>query len=228
MKLLAINVSRPRTILIGGQPVATGIFKESVTGPVMVRTLGLAGDGQADLENHGGIHKAVYAYPFEHYAHWSQELKREDFSFGQFGENLTVEGLLEDQVYIGDVLRIGDVLLEVTQPRVPCFKLAHKMGMPGFPKLFAKSGRTGFYLRVLAEGEITAGDEIERVKTDPHGLSVHALMDVMHFDRNNIAVMEKAVSIPALTPSWREELKEHLAAVRPDFSQNDNAGTPKS
>jgi MOSC domain-containing protein YiiM len=214
MKLLSINVSKPRTVIISGNEVATGIFKESVAGPMVVRELGLDGDGQADLENHGGIHKAVYVYPFEHYAHWSRELERQDFKLGQFGENLTVEGLLEDQIFIGDMLRIGDVLFEVTQPRVPCYKLGHKMGMPAFPKLFAKSGRTGFYLRVLAEGTIAAGNQIERVKTHRGALSVRALMDVMHFDRENISVMEQAVAIPALTPGWRDELRERLSGIR--------------
>ena len=146
MKLLAVSVSPPRTVPMAGRAVATGIFKEPVSGRVRVGALGLAGDGQADLENHGGIYKAVYSYPFEHYDYWARELDRRDFSFGQFGENLTVEGMAEEEVYIGDRFRFGEVLLEVTQPRVPCFKLAHKMRMPQFPKLFAASGRTGFYL----------------------------------------------------------------------------------
>jgi MOSC domain-containing protein YiiM len=214
MKLLSINVSKPRTVTISGNPVATGIFKEPTAGPVIVRELGLDGDGQADLENHGGIHKAVYVYPFEHYAYWSRELGREDFVFGQFGENLTVEGLLEDQTYIGDMLRIGDVLFEVTQPRVPCYKLAHRMGMLTFPKLFARSGRTGFYMRVLAEGAITAGQPIERVKTHPSALTVRTMMDVMHFERESTSVMEQAIAIPALTPSWRDEMRERLSRLR--------------
>jgi MOSC domain-containing protein YiiM len=212
MKLISVNVSLPRTVSIAHKPVTTGIFKEPVPGKVRVRTLGLAGDGQADLQNHGGIHKAVYSYPFEHYEYWSRELGRNDFISGQFGENLTVEGLTEDQVHVGDVFRIGQVLLEVTQPRVPCFKLAHKMALPTFPKLFAASGRTGFYHRVLAEGEIGAGDAIERVTTDPRGVTVRALMHLMYFDRTNFALMEKVVGIPALTPSWRDELNELLSA----------------
>jgi MOSC domain-containing protein YiiM len=220
MKLLSINVSKPRTVTISGNSVATGIFKEPAAGPVVVRELGLEGDGQADQENHGGIYKAVYVYPFEHYAHWSSELGRSDFAFGQFGENLTVEGLLEDQIFIGDMLRTGDALFEVTQPRVPCFKLAHKMGMLTFPKLFARSGRTGFYLRVLAEGTINAGDSIERVKTHPSALSVRTMMDVMHFDRDNISVMEQAVAIPALTPSWRDEIRARLSELRPANDQS--------
>jgi len=212
MKIVSVNVSLPRVVPHGDGTVATGIFKTTVSHRVKVGTLGLAGDGQADLENHGGIYKAVYAYPIEHYDHWSRELGRNDFVHGQFGENLTVTGLLEDDVFIGNIFRIGNVLLEVTQPRVPCYKLALRMNLPDFPRKFAASGRTGFYLRVLAEGEIGAGDGIERVKTDPRGLSVRALMRLMYFERDNFELTEKAVGIPALTPSWRDELKERLLA----------------
>lgn len=210
MKLLSINVAAPRAIWYRDKEVMTGIYKEPVQGMVAVGKLGLAGDGQADLEAHGGIYKAVYSYPFEHYSHWSRSLGRNDFVLGQFGENLTVSGLTEDEVYIGDVFRIGTALFEVTQPRVPCFKIAHKMGMPEFPKLFTESGRTGFYLRVLEEGEICAGDAIERVKTDPHLVSVREMMRIMHIDREDFEVMKRAVAIPALTPGWREQLEKRL------------------
>lgn len=212
MKIVSVNVSLPRAVSHGDRTVVTGIFKTAVAHRVKVGTLGLAGDGQADLENHGGIHKAVYAYPVEHYESWSRELRRNDFVHGQFGENLTVEGLAEDDVFIGNIYRIGTVVLEVTQPRVPCYKLALRMNLPDFPKRFAASGRTGFYLRVLEQGEIGAGDAIELINTDPRKLSVHALMRLMYFERDNFELAEKALSIPALTPSWREELSEHLLA----------------
>jgi MOSC domain-containing protein YiiM len=209
-KLISVNVSLPKQLSVGGKVILTGIFKNPASGRIPVHTLGLAGDGQADLENHGGIYKAVYSYPAEHYPYWAQELGRNDFSFGQFGENLTVEGWLEDQVYIGDVFRIGGVLLEVTQPRVPCFKLAAKMNMPTFPKLFAKSGRIGFYHRVLAKGDVAVGDAMKRVKTDTHGVTVREIMDVMYFQRDNVELMERAIAIPALSPGWREEFSERL------------------
>src|SRR5262249_50124324 len=122
MKLLSVNVSRPREVLHDGRVVRTGIFKEPVAGRVLVRRLNLDGDAQADLTVHGGLHKAVYVYPFEHYAFWAQELGRDDFAFGQFGENLTTEGLLEDAVHVGDVFRVGGALVQVSQPRVPCYK----------------------------------------------------------------------------------------------------------
>lgn len=210
MKLLSVNVGMPRGISYRGETVMTGIFKEPVAGKVFVRKLGLDGDKQADLSVHGGIHKAVYAYPFEHYGYWAGELGREDFAYGQFGENLTVFGLLEDNVHIGDQFHIGTAVLEVTQPRVPCFKIAVKMGLPKFPKLFTASGRTGFYHRVLQEGEISAGDTIECIKVDPAKVSVREMMRIMHTDRDDFAAMEKAMTVPALTPSWREELEELL------------------
>ena len=210
MKLVSVNVSAPRPISYDGKTVMTGIFKEPVAGRVKLHTLGLDGDAQADLECHGGIYKAVYTYPFEHYDYWARELGRNDFAFGQFGENLTVAGFSEDDVHVGDMFRVGDALLEVTQPRVPCFKLAYKLGVPDFPKRFTHSGRTGFYQRVLAEGEVGAGDAIERVKTDPRGVTVRDMMRIMHIDREDFSLMEKAVGIPALTPSWREELKARL------------------
>src|SRR5919202_937209 len=167
MKLLSVNVSLPRKVPHGRKTVSTGIFKEPVAGRIMLRTLNLDGDGQADLVNHGGIYRAVYVYSIENYGYWQRELGRTDFSFGQFGENFTVEGMLEDDVYVGDVFRVGEALVEVTQPRPPCFKLGIKMGMAEFPKLFLASGRVGFYLRILEEGEVGAGDSFERIKSDP-------------------------------------------------------------
>ena len=210
MKLLSINVSLPKEVTGQGKTYSTGIYKVPVEERVKVHSLGLEGDGQADMENHGGIHKAVYGYPFEHYGYWSTQLGRNDFTFGQFGENLTVQGWLEDDVHIGDMFRIGEVVLEITQPRVPCYKLAVKMGLPEFPKLFATSGRIGFYMRVLAAGEIGVGDAMERMKVDARGVTVRQMMEVMYFKKHHEELMRRAISIPALTPSWREELKQRL------------------
>lgn len=144
----------------------TGIYKTPVAGPVIVRMLNLDGDEQADLTVHGGVHKAVYLYPAEHYEAWRAELDR-DLDYGHFGENLTVTGLLEEQVHIGDQLAIGSVLLEVTQPRVPCFKLGIKMNDQRFLRRFLESGRSGFYCRVLREGSVEAGQNVELTGTDP-------------------------------------------------------------
>jgi MOSC domain-containing protein YiiM len=152
MRLVSVNVSLPKLVEFRGQAVSTSIFKEPVGGRVLVRRLSLEGGWQADLRSHGGLNKAVYAYPLEHYARWSEELGRDNLRPGQFGENLTVEGLTEDAARLGDVFRVGGALLQVTQPRYPCFKLEIKMGDPLFPRRFLASGRTGFYLRVLEEG----------------------------------------------------------------------------
>ena len=167
MKVLSVNISGPKPLTYRGQTVMTGIFKTPVAGRVRIRKLGLEDDVQVDRRVHGGPDKAVYMYPHEHYAHWEKLLSRKDFAFGQFGENLTTSGLLEDDVRVGDTLRVGSTLLQVTQPRQPCSKLMTKMNNFHFAEPFLESGRTGFYLRVLEEGEVGAGDVIERVATDP-------------------------------------------------------------
>ena len=211
MKLLSVNVGVPREVVANGRPVTTGIFKQPVAGRVFVRSLNIDGDRQADLTVHGGIDKAVYAYPHEHYARWESELGRRDFTFGQFGENLTTSGLLEDDVRIGDILAIGSARFEVSQPRVPCYKLALRMEMPRFPKLFLQSQRTGFYLRVVQEGEIGAGDEISRIATDPQQMTVREVFDVAYGEGAGRSDFQRAVEMPALAESWREMFAERLA-----------------
>jgi MOSC domain-containing protein YiiM len=184
MMLLAVNVSKPRPITYRGKSVLTGIFKTPVAGRVMVRRLNVDGDQQADLRIHGGPDQAVYAYAFEHYAYWATVLGRDDFTFGQFGENFTTQGLLEEQTRTGDVLRVGQALLQVTTPRVPCVKLMAKMDDFRFAKPFLASGRTGFYLRVLEEGEVGAGDFIERVASD------QSLPTIRDFLKRDVEVSE--------------------------------------
>ncbi len=211
MKLLSVNVSLPKEITSKGKPVRTGIFKEEVQGRVRVNKLNLEGDGQADLIGHGGEFKAVYVYSFDNYAYWARELGRTDFTFGQFGENLTVEGMLDHDVHVGDIFRIGTALFEVTQPRVPCFKLGIRMGMPQFPKMFLASGRPGFYLRVLEEGEVGAGDVFERTKIDPERMTVREMNHLLYFGQKNLEGAKKALRIQALPPGWRESFEERLA-----------------
>ncbi len=179
----------------------------------MLRTLNLDGDGQADLNAHGGIYKAVYVYTIENYAYWKNERDRDDFTHGQFGENLTVEEMTDDAINVGDVYRIGSAVVEVTQPRVPCFKLGIRMNDPKFPKLFLKSCRTGFYLRVVKEGEVGAGDTIERIKSDPRRMSVRKICDLLYHDPENIADAKTALQIEALSPGWRGSFEERLAAA---------------
>ena len=211
MKLLSVNVSLPKEVQNNGKTMTTGIFKEPVKKRVMLRTMNLDGDGQADLVGHGGIYKAVYVYSIENYEYWKSELSRNDFTYGQFGENFTVEGMLEDEIHIGDVFRVGGALVEVTQPRVPCAKLGFKMGMAKFPKLFLQNSRVGFYLRVLEEGEVGAGDVIERVKVDAERMTVREINHLLYFDQKNLAGAKKALRIRALSPGWRGSFKERLA-----------------
>jgi MOSC domain-containing protein YiiM len=170
MKLLSVNVGRPRVVEWHGETLPTSIFKEAVPGRVRVAKLNLQGDEQSDLSVHGGTDKAVYAYPSEHYAFWREELPGLKFPWGAFGENLTIEGLLEDTVRVGDRLAVGSAVFAVTQPRMPCFKLAIRFERQDMVKRFMRSGRTGFYLAVEREGDVGAGDAIgliERNATRP-------------------------------------------------------------
>lgn len=211
MKLLSVNVSKPKAVLHNGKTIHTGIFKVPVEGHVSLRRMNLDGDGQGDLAVHGGIDKAVYAYANEHYEFWRRELLRDDFAYGQFGENFTMEGMLEDCVCIGDVFRVGTAEVEVSQPRVPCFKLGLKMGIPTFPKQFLASERSGFYLRVLQTGEVCAGDAIERIHAEPKRQSVKAVHHLLYFDSGNLERIHEVLSIPALAASWRESFEKVLA-----------------
>jgi MOSC domain-containing protein YiiM len=210
MKLISVNVGRPRPVPHEGRVVSTGIFKEPVAGPVFLRRLNLGGDGQADLRVHGGADKAVYVYPFEHYAFWENELGRHDFSHGQFGENFTITGWLEVTVCIGDEFQVGEARVQVTQPRSPCFKLGIRMGDNQFPARFAAANRTGFYLRVLREGRVAAGDAIERVGHDASSLSVRDVFRLRHGSGTR-AEYERAARLTALSPSWRAVFEKRLA-----------------
>jgi len=210
VKLLEVSVSTGVEVPFGNGTVRTGIFKRPVSGRVRVRTLNLEGDRQLDTKAHGGIHRAVYAYPWENYAHWQRELGREDFEVPQFGENLTVSGMLEDVVHVGDVFRIGTARVQVTQPRVPCFRLGIRMGDPAFPKRFLQSCRVGFYLRVLEEGDVGAGDAIELERADPEGMTVREVCHLYYFDPHNTADRQRALRIGSLSPGWREGFEKQL------------------
>jgi len=206
MKLISVNVAQPRAVRIGAREVMTGIYKEPVAGRVRVRRHNLDGDAQADLSVHGGEHKAVYAYPFEHYAFWERELGRQDFAPGTFGENLTVSGATEEMVCIGDVLSIGTAVLQVTHPRMPCFKLAHKFGRPQFIKEFLLSGRSGYYLRVVEEGKLGAGDAIDFVRHDLQRVTVRALLGLTDLNEPDPVLAALALKAEGLPPSWRDDV----------------------
>ncbi len=209
--LLSVNVSLPKEVVTSRGALRTGIFKEPVRGPVMARASNLDGDGQADRQSHGGTYKAIYAYPIEHYDYWKERLGRSDFVFGQFGENFTIEGVLEDAVQIGDVYRVGAALVQVTQPRAPCQKLALKMDRPAFPKEFLRSGRVGFYLRVLEEGAVRPGDSLELAARDPEVLTVREASRLRYLAPDDLEGTRRALRVEALPPHWRREFEDRLA-----------------
>ncbi len=203
MKLISLNVSLPRIVEWHGEPVTTGIFKEPVDGPLMLRVLNLDGDRQADLTVHGGKSKAVYAYPSEHYEFWRKELPEIDLPYGMFGENFTTEGFGEDAVNVGDRFRIGKAELIVTEPRLPCYKLGIKFGRVDIIKKFLQSRRTGFYFAVLKEGKVKAGDEIETIGRDPNNISIADIVRLYAFEKDDLETLRRAVKLEALPESWR-------------------------
>jgi MOSC domain-containing protein YiiM len=209
-KVISLNVGLPRTVNFHGQAVTTGIFKEPVKGRIKLRRLNLDGDKQADLTVHGGPDKAVYAYPIEHYDYWKKRLPNMKLPWGMFGENLTTEGLLEDQVNIGDVFRVGSGELVTTQPRMPCYKLGVKFGRMDIIRQFMNSKLTGIYFRVLKEGEVGAGDAIELIDRDENNVTVKDIVRLVTAEAD-IATLRRAVHIKALPEAWRQEFLEQLA-----------------
>ncbi len=216
-RAVSINVGLPRQVRWMDGTVETGIFKAPIVGRVAVRKLNLDGDRQADLSVHGGPDKAVYAYPSEHYAYWRQQIPDYHFdepAWGQFGENVTTEGLLEETVHIGDRFRIGTVELQVTQPRLPCYKLGVRFGKPDMLKRFLKSERTGFYFRVLTEGEFEMGDAIACIWREPHAVRVADLVHIYSRPRQDAdalrTLLMRALAVDALPTGWRDGLQELL------------------
>ena len=206
MKLVSVNVGIPRDVLWKGMTVQTAIFKEPTQGPVMIDKLNLADDRQADLTVHGGEEKAVYAYPVEHYAYWQQELPNVPFSWGMFGENLTTEGVREGSLCIGDSLKIGSAVLMVTQPRMPCYKLALRFDRDDMIKRFLMSGRSGFYFSVVKPGQLNAGQEIEIVGRHPHRVTVADICSLYLGATQDSDLLERAVDTGALPQHWKAEL----------------------
>jgi MOSC domain-containing protein YiiM len=210
MKILSVNVGLPREVAWQGKLVMTGIFKKPVKTPIMLRTLNLDGDGQADLTVHGGVTKAVYAYPSEHYDYWRGELPRVDLSWGMFGENFTTEGLLEEAAYIGDRFRIGDTEVMVTEPRMPCYKLGIKFGRPDIIKRFLASRRTGFYFAVVRGGMVGAGDAIELIGREQQEVSVADITRLYAFEKDDLKTLRRAVEVEALPENWKGYFLHHL------------------
>ena len=198
MKLLSIDVGLPREIEWKEKTVRTSIFKEQVQRRVRVAQLNLEGDQQSDPSVHGGIDKAVYAYPSEHFPFWREELPGIDLPWGIFGENFTTEGLLEETVHIGNRLRIGSAHFVVTQPRMPCFKLGIRFNRQDIVKRFPQSGRAGFYLAVLVEGEVTAGDSIELLARDKNGITVADVISLYRTETTNQELLRRVTKVPSL------------------------------
>ena len=211
MKLLSVNVGLPREVEWNGRTVRTSIFKAPVPGRVQVRKLNLDGDQQSDLTVHGGVDKAVYVYPSEHYAFWRGELPNADLNSGAFGENFTTEGALDDQaVHIGDRFRIGSAEFVVTQPRMPCFKLGIRFGRPDMVKRFMHSGRNGFYFSVAKEGEVAAGDSIELLMRDENGVTIADIVDLYTADATKQDFLQRVSELTALPESWRAYFRKRL------------------
>lgn len=209
MQVLSVNVALPRKISFGGQEARSGINKGSVQGRVAVQRQHLVGDGQADRDNHGGLDKAVCAYPAEHYDHWRTKLGR-DIAYGQFGENLTIQGLLEGDVAIGATLKVGSAVLQVTQPRKPCFKLGWQVQSAHFTKAFLESGRLGFYLRVLTEGHVAAGDAMEPQQRPVEALTVRDIWRLAYSQPWDAVDAQRALGLSSLGPEWHQPIERRL------------------
>jgi MOSC domain-containing protein YiiM len=210
MKLVSVNTGRPRDVDVHGQVVRTSIWKSPRQGRVRVTALNIEDDEQSDLTVHGGTYKAVYCYPSEHYEYWRRELPDAELPWGVFGENLTTEGLLETDIYIGDRMRIGHAEFVVTQPRQPCFKLGIRFGRADMIKRFLASGRSGFYVRVAQEGDIGAGDSIRFVGHDAGSMSVSDIFELYFDDKGRDDDLRRAAAAPGLSPSWANHFLKRL------------------
>src|SRR5579863_7843552 len=222
-RLLSVNVGLPREVMWNGKTVRTAIWKSPATGRQMVRKLNVAGDGQADLAGHGGENRAVFVYQMDSYHYWERFLGRSDFTFGQFGENFTVEGLLDDEVCIGDRYRIGGAEFEVTQPRVTCYRVGIRMNEPRMPALLVEHHRPGFYFRVLQEGEVGANDEIVKTSDGPERISVADVDALLYLPGHSSDQLQRALRIPALSKGWQSSFQ---AMLEQDLSSKTSEGNP--
>ena len=210
MKLISVNVGLPREITVAGKTVRTSIWKYPVQGRIRVSTLNLDGDQQSDLTVHGGVDKAVYLYPSEHYSYWRTQLADLDLPWGAFGENFTSEGILEDQVMIGDRLLVGSAEFMVTQPRMPCFKLGIRFDRRDMVKRFLESKRSGFYLSVIREGEVEKGNAIEFTEKQKSGVTITDIANLYTIDSENQELLRRATELAALPQSWKDYFQKRL------------------
>ncbi len=224
MQLISVNIGLPREVLWHGRPVVTGIFKEPVKGRTVLRKLNLDGDRQADLTVHGGEHKAVYCYPVAHYEYWRKELRGRELPMGMFGENFTVDfredgGSPEDSIHIGDRFLVGSAEVFVTQPRLPCYKLGVRFQMDDMVKRFLASGHTGFYLAVIREGEVGAGDEMKALARDPNAVPISEITRLYvakRYSDDDASSVKRALQVAALPESWKEYFRERLQHMNAD------------
>src|ERR1700677_3737624 len=221
--VVSVNVGLPRDVEWQGKVVHTSVWKKPVTGRVMARRLNLDGDGQGDLAGHGGEHRALMVYQLDSYSYWAKQLQRQDLEYGHFGENLTVEGLADSEVCIGDRYRIGRALFEVTQPRVTCYRVGIRMNNPQMAALLVSHKRPGFYFRVIEEGEIGAGDEITKVADGPERVSVAEIDGLLFLPGHSLDQLQRALRIPSLSAGWKGSL-EALVAAQEKHGRAGNAG----
>jgi ferredoxin-NADP reductase/MOSC domain-containing protein YiiM len=223
-RLLSVNVGLPQDVAWHGQIVHTAVWKQPVQGPRQVRRLNIDGDGQGDLNGHGGEHRAVFVYQIAAYRYWQEQLGRDDFSYGQFGENFTVDGLPDDQVAIGDQYRIGEAVFEVTQPRVTCYRVGIRMNDPRMPAMLISHHRPGFYLRVLREGAVQAGDEIVQVASGPEAMTVAEVDALLYLPGHPWPQIQRALRIPALPDGWKRSFQAMLGEPAASRAAGGNAG----
>ncbi|PDY20777.1 MULTISPECIES: MOSC domain-containing protein [Bacillus cereus group] len=209
-QLLSLNIGLPKEVTYGGKVIHTGINKKQVKEPVYLSFVKFNGDGQADLVHHGGVDKAVCVYTGDHYPYWEKELNQ-DLVYGAFGENITVSGMSEEDVCIGDTFELGQAIVQVTQPRQPCFKLAKKYNIPKLPLYFQETGYTGFYFRVLKEGWVSSVDTLKRLQSDPKGVSVAFANRIMHKEKQNIEGVKRILEVNALSNSWRKSFEKRIS-----------------
>lgn len=210
MKILSINVSEPQKVIFNGKELITSIYKKPISGSADVTDVGISGDLQADLKVHGGYDKAVYAYSYKHYKLWSEEMGQEYNDYGLVGENLTVDDFDEKLINIGDEFEVGSCVLQVSQPRIPCYKIGIKMNSRDFPKKFSNSGLLGSYLRVIKTGSIKSGDEMKLIKKEEESLSLYDISDILFKDISNVEKMKAALNLKYLTEEIKERFRERL------------------
>ncbi|WP_411828327.1 MOSC domain-containing protein [Paenibacillus elgii] len=218
VEIVSINTGKPKEVQFNSKDVSTGIFKTPVDGELFLSWVNFEGDGQADLVHHGGREKAICVYPYEHYPFWEKELQR-TLAYGAFGENLTVRGLLEEDVCIGDMFKLGEAIVQVSQPRQPCYKLSVRYGLPDMPVKLQETGYTGFYFRVLKEGVVSRCDGLTRIFSHPKGITVSYANRIMHRDKDHVEGIKKILEVEELSVNWRKTFAKRLDGIATDTTE---------